>query len=370
MYKQPSNRSKSALRSNKSFQPLLPHESSIQYLNFLDTSSQKKDAYESPTKKILANIDIYIRIRPFLKKELISITNKKNPQFLRVPNSQTLQIVDREHQDSRQYEFHEIFNEETSQNEIFHRTCKPILDNVLQGYNAAMFVYGQTGTGKTYTMGILDRINEKSEGLVPSALKYLFRNFDGYNQDQCELSMSFYQIYLEEIQDLLNPSEGRNLGIGEDKNTGESYIKGLTVVTLQNLSQAFQLINAGLSFRNMEATKHNETSSRSHVILTINILQRKEFGESMTFSKANFIDLAGSEKPSKHSESMGGSKIDRRYEETKFINSSLSTLGTVIASLNEKGRDVTSHVAFRNSKLTRVLQSCLNGNSKVLFLIF
>jgi len=355
------SRSKSTNRSTSSFHPLLPHESSIQYINFLENSSQKKsNTNNSPSKTLSsdANIGIYIRIRPFLRNEANSY---KNDTFIQVPSNTSVQIYNPEHQNSHKFDFHEVFTEECTQNELFLRTCAPLIDNVLKGFNAAMFVYGQTGTGKTYTMGLLNKINEKSEGLVPSALRYLFRHFENSNRNQWEVSMSFYQIYLDEIQDLLNPHEGRNLNIREENN--EPYIEDLTVVTLENLWQAFELLNAGLTYRSMQATKLNETSSRSHVILTLNVLQRNSYSNEMTLSKANFIDLAGSERVSKAS-----NKPDRRFEETKFINSSLSTLGTIIASLNQKGKTLNSHVAYRNSKLTRVLQNSLDGDGKV-FLI-
>ena len=362
MKKSPQTRSKSSNRSTNSFYPLLPHESSIQYLNFLENSSQKKSNTNHSPPKIHSqesNLGIYIRIRPFLKNE--QSFNKGEPA-IKVYSNTSLQIYSPEHQNSHKFDFHEVFSEDCSQNELFLRTCSPLIDNVLKGFNGAMFVYGQTGTGKTYTMGLLNKINEKSEGLVPSALRYLFKHFENCNRNQWEVSMSFYQIYLDEIQDLLNPHEGRNLNIREEKN--EPYIEDLTVVTLDNLWQAFELLNAGLTYRSMQATKLNETSSRSHVILTLNVLQRNSYSNEMTLSKANFIDLAGSERVSKAS----SNKLDRRFEETKFINSSLSTLGTVIASLNEKGKSLNSHVAYRNSKLTRVLKNSLNGDSKV-FLI-
>ena len=356
-------RSKSALRSTPPFRSLLPHEPSIQYL---ETSSQKKDSQRpSPNKKaftIDSSVGIFIRIRPCLKHEI----SLNSSGVIRTPSLSTLQIINPEHQNLRQWDFHEIFPENSTQSVVFQKTCLPLLDNVIQGYNASMFVYGQTGTGKTYTMGLLDKIYERSEGLVPSSLKYLFKYFENYNKNNWEISMSFYQIYLDEIHDLLNPHEGRNLNIREDNGSGEPYIKDLTIVTLENINQAFQLINAGLSFRNMEATKHNETSSRSHVILTLHIIQKKPSINEIIFSKANFIDLAGSERVIKGTYKSN----DRRFDETKFINLSLSTLGTIIASLNEKGKNdvISSHVAYRNSKLTRVLQSSLNGEAKI-FLI-
>lgn len=346
--------------SHRSFKPLLPQESSIQYFAPLSLDSPvqshtKLSENLENNEKSSENLGIFIRIRPFLKQE-----SEKRGDFLRVSPPSTLQITDSEHQTFRQWEFHEVFPENSTQKYVFSRTCAPMIDSVLRGFNASIFVYGQTGTGKTHTMGLLTRISENSEGLVPCSLRYLFKSLENKPRSSWEMSLSFYQLYLDEIHDLLNPFQGKSLIIKEDLENNEAYIKDLTTVCVENVSQALQLINAGLNFRYTRATKSNDTSSRSHVVLTVHLL-RKE-GKNTWFSKANFVDLAGSERMS----TSPGKNNAKRLEETRFINSSLSTLGTIIANLNEKTEN--KHISYRNSKLTRILKSSLSGNSKV-FLI-
>lgn len=338
--------------SHRSFKPLLPQESSIQ---LIDSPLQSQCKLSENSE----NLGIFIRIRPLLRQETEKI--EKIADFLRVSPPSTLQIFDEEHQTLRKWDFHEVFPESSSQKHVFSRTCAPMIESLLQGFNASIFVYGQTGTGKTYTMGLLSRISENSEGLVPSSLQYLFKSLEDKPRSSYEVSLSFYQLYLDEIHDLLNPFQAKSLIIKEDLENNEVFIQGLTTVCVESVSQALQLINAGLNFRYTRATKNNDTSSRSHVVLTVHLLRKD--GKNTWFSKANFVDLAGSERMSTSPAKNDG----KRLEETRFINSSLSTLGMIIANLNEKAAE-NKHISYRNSKLTRILKSSLSGNSKV-FLI-
>jgi kinesin family protein 5 len=219
-------------------------------------------------------------------------------------------------------------------------------------------VYGQTGTGKTHTMGITDKINSYSEGVVPNTIKYLF-DYIGENTSKfCKfrLHLSLYQVYMDNVHDLLNP-ENKSLNIREDKN--DVYIEDLTEVHVKTLNQAFNILNAGLGFRKMGAQGYNVTSSRSHTLINIDIYQNivNEDHIQSVSSRLTLVDLAGTERVRKTK------AAGTRLKEARSINSSLSALGNVILGLS-KG----DFIAFRQSKLTRILQNSLKGDSKIVLL--
>jgi len=207
-------------------------------------------------------------------------------------------------------------------------------------------------------MGIIDKLNPYSEGIVPNTLKYLF-NFTEENSSKFSkyrIHLSLYQVYLDNVHDLLNP-EGKPLVIREDKN--DVYIEDLIEVHVKTINQAVNIINAGLNFRKLGGQGMNDTSSRSHTLLNIDIYQNMVNNDHIqsVSSRLTLVDLAGSERVRKTKAS--GSRL----KEAQSINSSLSALGNVILGLT-KGEYVT----FRQSKLTRILQNSLKGDSKIVLL--
>lgn len=173
-----------------------------------------------------------------------------------------------------QYYFDGIFDETYNQQKVFESACLPIVQDVLNGNNASLFVYGQTGTGKTFTMGTLETIKREDQGLIPLALNYIINDLGkSKSKEEWSISLSFMQIYMEDIYDLLNPTNGK-LQIREDMEYGETYVEDLVIVPIDNYKQSIDLINAGLKYRKIGNQKMNQLSSRSHTIFTIYVSQK------------------------------------------------------------------------------------------------
>jgi hypothetical protein len=209
-------------------------------------------------------------------------------------------------------------------------------------------------------MGILEFVNNEHAGLIPRATYQIFEFIQNERNADINVSVSFLQLYRETIQDLLSPAsgeQGENLQIREDPVRG-FYVEGLQEFAVRNYGEAEALINLGLENRAIAPTLMNATSSRSHIVLTINI-EQKIFGEGTNYSKTLrskllMVDLAGSERV-RRTISKG-----TRLSEAKSINTSLSALGNVIAALAEQN---ATHIPYRDSKLTRLLQDSLGGTA-------
>ena len=280
-------------------------------------------------------VKVYIRVKPPSDQELTSRDFKKCTEC---PDAQTLNLG-YPRDTVRPFHFDGVLNEQTSETDVYELTARGLVDYVMQGFNGTFFVYGQTGTGKTHTMGLLKKISPRAEGIIPSVLKDIFAKEEGI-----VVTLSFLQIYMENVYDLLKP-EKKPLQVREDP-SGGIFVKDLTQVPIDNYTQAANLVNAGLCNRIMGSHNANLTSSRSHIVLALEIEQKH------CSSRITLIDLAGSERVG--STSSSGLRLD----EAKFINSSLSALGKVISALST---DSTTHIPYRDSKLTRLLQPFLNG---------
>lgn len=274
------------------------------------------------------------------------------------------------------YKFDEVFAESASQKRIYETVAKPVVESVLNGYNGTVMAYGQTGTGKTYTVGRLGKDDVSERGIMVRALEDIIVNTTP-SSDSVE--MSFLQLYMESIQDLLAP-EKINIPIIEDAKTGEVSVPGATVVKIQDLDHFLQLLQIGEANRLAANTKLNTESSRSHAILMVNIrksvnndeetgssFQEKDsktdrHGNQMPIvrkSKLLIVDLAGSERIDK-----SGSE-GRLLEEAKFINLSLTSLGKCINALAEN----SPHIPTRDSKLTRLLRDSFGGSARTSLII-
>ena len=280
-------------------------------------------------------VKVYIRIRPANDLELSS---KDYKNCTDCPDLQTLNLT-YPRDTVRPFHFDGVLNEQSTEADVYDLTASNLVDHVLQGYNGTFFVYGQTGTGKTHTMGLLKKISTKAEGIIPSVLKEIFSK-----QESPVITLSFLQIYMENVYDLLKPDK-KPLQVREDP-SGGIFVKDLTQVPVDNYSQAANLINAGLCNRIMGSHNANLTSSRSHIVLGLEIEQKN------CASRLTLIDLAGSERVG--STSSSGLRLD----EAKFINTSLSALGKVVSALSSNSQ---IHIPYRDSKLTRLLQPFLNG---------
>ncbi len=267
--------------------------------------------------------------------------------------------------DNQRYEFDDVFGEEASQVDVYKKVVEPILRSCVScGWNGSIIAYGQTGTGKTYTMGILDRLRCNNNGVIPMALEEVF----GLLDKRRIVRLSFVQLYMDGLQDLLAPVAGgsasKRLNLREDPRVG-FYVEGLECVRVRNFREACSLVNLGLENRTLSCTAMNTSSSRSHIVLTVEC----EGEEGKTGFKLRFVDLAGSERLGQ-SLSKPNSK---QQKEARSINVSLSALGNVVAALAQRevrgdmstescsSSSSEKHVPFRDSKLTRLLQDTLAG---------
>ena len=291
-------------------------------------------------------VKVFIRVRPPFDFEVKSedfkkcISLQENVITLSYPRDTT-----------RDYCFDGAFHERTSEAQVFEAAAKPLVESVLNGYSGTLFVYGQTGTGKTHTMGLLKKLGPKSDGIVPRSVRVLMEQLPPGGL----ITLSFLQIYMENIYDLLN-SEGKPLPLREDP-SGEVFVQDLVQVRLQDTAQALALINTGLTNRIMGSQNANQTSSRSHIVLLLNVTVTTS-RDTMN-SRLTLVDLAGSERVRKTS------STGLRLDEAKFINASLSTLGKVISSLVSQS---STHIPYRDSKLTRVLKPSLSGGARMVLI--
>lgn len=262
----------------------------------------------------------------------------------------------------RDFYFDHAFDPSSTQDHVYNTIARPVVDGVLNGFNGTIFAYGQTGTGKTYTMGILNQLRGQSTaGIVPRAVEHIFESERELPSGSVTVSMSFLQIYNNSIQDLISDSAQMesNLPLREDPRKG-FYVEGLSNFAVATYEEAQELVNFGLENRAIAPTLMNTTSSRSHTVLTVHVEKREaaDAGSddvSRTLrGKLLLVDLAGSERV-RRTTSKGA-----RLSEAKAINTSLSVLGNVIAALAEPG---TTHIPFRDSKLTRLLQDSLGGTA-------
>lgn len=257
------------------------------------------------------------------------------------------------------FTFDAVYDANSKQRDLYDESVRPLIDSVLAGFNGTIFAYGQTGTGKTYTMQGAWMDPEK-RGVIPNAFDHIFTHISRSQSDkQYLVRASYLEIYLEEIRDLLDPKHGnaRALELRESPESGV-YVRDLTSCVCKSIKEIEEVMNMGNQARAVGATDMNEHSSRSHALflITVECSQPGPDGRKhIRVGRLNLVDLAGSERQAKT-----GVQGERLKEAAK-INLSLSALGNVISALAD-GR--SSHVPYRDSKLTRLLQDSLGGNAK------
>lgn len=247
----------------------------------------------------------------------------------------------------------------SKQSDIFDFSIKPTVDDILNGYNGTVFAYGQTGAGKSYTMMGTDIDNDEGRGVIPRIVEQIFESIlNSPGTIEYTVRVSYMEIYMERIRDLLAP-QNDNLPVHEEKNRGV-YVKGLLEIYVSSVQEVYEVLRRGGNSRAVAATNMNQESSRSHSIFVVTITQKNVETGSAKSGQLFLVDLAGSEKVGKTGAS------GQTLEEAKKINKSLSALGMVINSLTD-GK--SSHVPYRDSKLTRILQESLGGNSRTTLII-
>ncbi|KAL0218779.1 hypothetical protein P9112_004432 [Eukaryota sp. TZLM1-RC] len=276
--------------------------------------------------------------------------------------------------EQREFSYDYVFAPSTTQHDVYSTVADPVLEGIFQGINGAILTYGQTGTGKTYTLGILDDLRTtplEDAGIIPRALHKLYGEIEEGRRSRriskYSIRLSFLQVYLDTIQDLHKPDS--QLNIREHPRKG-LYVENLTEVECPNLEDAVHFVNQGLSNRIVAPTLLNYTSSRAHTILSANI-RLLEVKDNVPFKKSSklvFIDLAGSERVKKSLKS-NDSGYKTRFQESRAINTSLSALGNVISILSNQSSQsdhvTTGHIPYRDSRLTRLLQPVLSGSCRV-----
>ncbi|ORX44926.1 kinesin heavy chain [Hesseltinella vesiculosa] len=257
------------------------------------------------------------------------------------------------------FAFDKVFGMHTPQADVFDYSIKSTVNEILSGYNGTVFAYGQTGSGKTYSMMGSDIDDEKSKGIIPRIVGQIFDSILAAPSNlEFTVKVSYMEIYMEKVRDLLNPSHD-NLAIHEDKTKGV-YVKDLLEVYVGSTDEVYEVMRRGSNNRVVAYTNMNAESSRSHSIVVMTITQKNMDTGAAKSGKLYLVDLAGSEKVGKTGAS------GQTLEEAKKINKSLTALGMVINSLTD-GK--SSHVPYRDSKLTRILQESLGGNSRTTLII-
>ncbi|EPY50295.1 kinesin-like protein Klp3 [Schizosaccharomyces cryophilus OY26] len=254
--------------------------------------------------------------------------------------------------------FDRVFGSKSTQEDLFSYSIKPTVDDLFQGYNGTVLAYGQTGSGKTYTMMGAEG-DPNSSGLTPRMLQRIFDKIrSSPSTTEYEVKVSYMEIYMEKIRDLLSP-DYNHLTVHENKLQGV-YVEGLKTVYVSSEAEAFQVLNQGMSSRAVASTNMNATSSRSHSIFVVEVVQTNNSSGETRRGRLFLVDLAGSESVGK------SGAVGQTLEEAKKINRSLSTLGMVINSLTENKH---GHIPYRDSKLTRILKESLGGNSRTTLII-
>ncbi|XP_053309333.1 kinesin-like protein KIF3B [Spea bombifrons] len=302
------------------------------------------------------SVRVVVRCRPMNTKELAAAYEKVVNVDVKLG-----QIAVKIHKGAandvpKTFTFDAVYDSNSKQVELYDETFRPLVDSVLLGFNGTIFAYGQTGTGKTYTMeGV--RNDPEKRGVIPNSFEHVFTHISRSQNQQYLVRASYLEIYQEEIRDLLSKDQSKRLELKERPDTGV-YVKDLSSFVTKSVKEIEHVMNVGNQNRSVGATNMNEHSSRSHAIFMITV-ECSEVGldgeNHIRVGKLNLVDLAGSERQTKT-----GAQGERLKEATK-INLSLSALGNVISALVD-GR--STHIPYRDSKLTRLLQDSLGGNAK------
>ncbi|TKC53042.1 hypothetical protein EI555_014636, partial [Monodon monoceros] len=303
------------------------------------------------------SVKVVVRCRPMNQREwelncqpVVTVDSARGQCFIQNPGA-----VD---QPPKQFTFDGAYYMDHFTEQIYNEIAYPLVEGVTEGYNGTIFAYGQTGSGKSFTMqGLPDPPCQR--GIIPRAFEHIFESVQCAESTKFLVRASYLEIYNEDVRDLLGTDTKQKLELKEHSEKGV-YVKGLSMHTVHSVAQCERVMETGWKNRSVGYTLMNKDSSRSHSIFTISIeiYAVDERGKDhLRAGKLNLVDLAGSERQSKT-----GATGERLKEATK-INLSLSALGNVISALVD-GR--CKHIPYRDSKLTRLLQDSLGGNTKTL----
>nr|BAN16545.1 ADB2008819 [Acytostelium subglobosum] len=301
----------------------------------------------------MSSIRVVCRFRPQNKIELA----QGGCSIIDVSDNQTVNIKGSE--SNHTFTFDRIYDERNSQKDVYDDAAKPVIEDIMLGYNGTIFVYGQTSSGKTHTMQGPSIDDAELKGVIPRMINTVFECINKADQNvEFIVKASYIEIYMEKIRDLLDVRKD-NLRVREEKGKGV-WVEGTTEVYIYREEDILEVMRTGQANRAIAETKMNAESSRSHSIFILSIQQKNLKEGSNKHGKLYLVDLAGSEKVAK----TGAQGLT--LDEAKMINKSLSSLGNVINSLTD-GK--SAHIPYRDSKLTRVLQESLGGNSRTTLII-
>lgn len=305
-----------------------------------------------------SSVGVAVRVRPLSNKEKNEspgVCVKENPK------EKTITIGN-----DRNFTFDQVYGIDSTQEEIFNGCAKDLVLRVFNGYNATILAYGQTGSGKTFTMGSgqLSNMREEDIGIIPRVINMIFEEINKKKKEaDFIVKLNFIEIYNEEIHDLLSKNSmdsGKTLVIREKE--GSIGIDGICEEIVSDAAGTFTRLESGTLQRSVSSTLMNSQSSRSHAIFTM-IIERQAIQDSPDpenaekwIAKFHFVDLAGSER-AKRTGASGAT-----MKEGISINKGLLCLGNVISALTDESKKI-SHIPYRDSKLTRILQDSLGGNA-------
>ncbi|KAF6201027.1 hypothetical protein GE061_005474 [Apolygus lucorum] len=301
----------------------------------------------------MESVKVALRVRPLVKSEIDSGCRSC---IERLPNEPQVSIG----KNNLSYTFNYVFDENEGQGKVYNLAVKNLIENLFKGYNLTILAYGQTGSGKTYTMGT--NYNGEGElGVIPRAVYDIFDIIESRKEDTTfGVTVSFLELYNESLYDLLTDKPREQSIVDMREMNNGICIPGLTELQVQNADNALAILKEGSSGRVVGATAMNAASSRSHAVFTINIkIMNKTNPKDVIASKFHLVDLAGSERSKKT-----GATGDR-FKEGININKGLMVLGNVISQLCDGQH---SFINYRDSKLTRLLQDSLGGNSVTLMI--
>mmetsp|Transcript_36397 Transcript_36397/g.50026 ORF Transcript_36397/g.50026 Transcript_36397/m.50026 type:complete len:586 (-) Transcript_36397:174-1931(-) len=320
--------------------------------------NEKKGKEKGGKKEKGEGISVSVRVRPLNSKE-----KKVCGEGWVVDGNTLTQLVNGKMVSSSSYTFDQVYDSDSQTNVIFEKTAKNIINSVLEGIHGTIFAYGQTSSGKTFTM----QGNREHPGIIPLSIRHIFSKIEEDNDREYLLRVSYMEIYNENIIDLLAPAGSDPLKIKESVSSGV-FVSGLKEEIVSSPSQVLQIMRRGGSSRHVGSTSMNERSSRSHTLFRVviesaqkNREEKKEKDPKKGLQGAvkvallTLVDLAGSERAN-HTQAAGV-----RLREGAHINTSLHYLSHVIHLLSQ---GQTGHIPYRNSSLTRILQPALGGNGR------
>ncbi|XP_063781863.1 kinesin-like protein KIF7 [Pseudophryne corroboree] len=316
-------------------------------------------------------VHVAVRIRPLLPKEVLH----GQQSCVRVePGQQKLTLGT-----NRSFQFQDVLDAACSQETVYSCCVQPLLEAFFQGFNATVVAYGQTGSGKTYTVGeaSISSISDDDQGIIPRAMAEIFKLVDENDLIDYTIRVSYLEVYKEEFRDLLEvQTSSKDILIRED-DKGNIVLCGVKETEVEGLDEVLSLLEMGNTAKHTGATQVNSHSSRSHTIFTVTMEQRRGVGRvtrltngeecpglaigQLLSSKFHFVDLAGSERILKTG------NTGERLKESIQINTGLLALGNVISALGDPKRK-SSHIPYRDSKITRILKDSLGGNAKTVMI--